>query len=132
MKDLDEITLLGEPMGKPRMTQRDKWQKRACVVRYREWADALRVAANIQEKVTVPYATSVVVEAYFSIPPSWPATRREMAPGTPHTVKPDGDNVLKAVLDALVANDQAVFRQTIGKYWDDGFGPRVEISFERG
>ena len=30
------------PVSKPRMTQRDKWKKRPCVLRYRAYCDALR------------------------------------------------------------------------------------------
>lgn len=40
----------GTPIGKPRMTQRDKWRvgpkARPCVQRYRDWADAIRQAAD--------------------------------------------------------------------------------------
>ena len=32
-----DFTMRGDPMGKPRMTQRDKWQKRPVVVRYRQY-----------------------------------------------------------------------------------------------
>ena len=38
--------------------------------------------------------------------------------GKPHKVKPDIDNLLKAVMDALIENDQSVYRVTAMKFWD--------------
>ncbi len=126
------IVLKGEPIGKPRMTQSDKWKQRHCVVRYRAWADALRFQAGIQHKIRVKRWASVMVTAYFSIPESWAASKKATHIGTPHTYKPDGDNVLKGLLDALIENDHAVYRQAILKYWDDGGGARIEIDLEEG
>lgn len=124
------IVVSGEPVGKPRMTQRDKWQKRACVVRYRVWADALRDQVGIQNKLTFTKPVTVHVCAFFSMPNGWSRQRKLDSYGEPHTSKPDGDNVLKAVLDALIENDQTVYYSSVGKYWDDGGGPRVEIELE--
>jgi len=45
------ITVPGNPVGKPRMTRKDKWAQRPCVLRYREWADRARAAAGITDKV---------------------------------------------------------------------------------
>ncbi len=40
-----KITVHIEPMGAPRMTQRDRWAKRPCVLRYHAFKDVLRASA---------------------------------------------------------------------------------------
>ena len=42
-----------KPLGKPRMTQRDRWAKRPCVNRYYAYKDHLTLLAN-KEQYTVP------------------------------------------------------------------------------
>lgn len=121
------IILKGEPIGKPRMTQQDKWKQRPCVVRYRAWADALRLSAGISEKITLVYPVVLTVKAFIGMPRSWSHGMKSARAGTPHTSKPDGDNILKGVGDALFINDQYIFDSRIEKRWDDGDGPRVEI-----
>lgn len=46
---------------------------------------------------------SIDVKATFGVPRSWPKWQRELALAGrfPHTVKPDFDNIVKAVTDAL-------------------------------
>jgi len=110
------IKVPGTPLGKPRMTRRDKWAKRACVVRYREWADRVRAIAG-----AVPPAESVrrlSWVATFECPKSWSIARQEAAHGTLHRSKPDRDNIDKAILDALYPNgDAAIAAGTVEKRW---------------
>jgi len=40
------VVVPGAPIPKPRQTRRDKWARRPCVLRYREWADQIRAAAG--------------------------------------------------------------------------------------
>jgi Holliday junction resolvase RusA-like endonuclease len=86
-----------EPMGKPRMTQRDKWAKRKVVVRYRSYADELR--RQTQGIMASPIIVSW--RAFFTIPESWSAKKKAALCGELHTSKPDRDNVDKGILDAL-------------------------------
>ncbi len=51
-------------VGKPRMTQRDKWKKRPCVLRYRAFADELRLKVGPIDRV--PYCVSW--SAYIAMP----------------------------------------------------------------
>lgn len=124
------IRLPGAPMGKPRMTRRDKWAKRDCVVRYREWADRLRAAAG-----KVPPAERVVElswKATFEPPQSWSKKRRVASIGQLHRSKPDRDNVDKAILDALYPKgDSGIARGTIEKRWGWEDGLEIKIVFER-
>lgn len=112
------IAIYGQPVGKPRMTRRDKWLHRKCVTRYWAWCDLARREAfgNPRGKRTLDAPTSVSVAAFFQH-----KTRRG-----PHLTKPDGDNILKSVCDALFMNDEMVYRKTVAKYWTAGQS-RVEI-----
>jgi Holliday junction resolvase RusA-like endonuclease len=120
----------GVPIGKPRQTRRDKWKQRPCVLRYREWADTAREAAGFTQKNGLCLPLSLVVVAYFPMPASWSKAKQFAHKGQPHTSKPDADNVIKSVMDALFQNDEMIYRISCTKYWDDGHGPRVVVHFE--
>ena len=117
------FTLHEEPMGAPRMTRRDVWKKRPCVVRYRAYADRLRLACRGIDKNAVGLSWT----AWFSMPASWSKKKRAEMAGKVHRSKPDRDNIDKGVLDSLFESDQGVAFGHIGKFWDDGKGPRIEL-----
>jgi len=112
------IIIYGKPIGKPRMTRKDKWAKRKCVTRYWAWCDLARDAAfrNVAKQETLDCPTKVQVVAWFSH-----KTRRG-----PHLLKPDGDNILKSVCDALFTNDQMIYHKQVIKQWTSG-QDRVEV-----
>ncbi len=113
------------------MTQRDKWKRRPCVVAYRAWADLARAsAAPALDKLggaVLADVGTVMFVGYFAMPSSWSAKKRAEMAGQPHRVKPDTDNVEKALLDALFTRDQGVHSVSKLKRWDDGFGPRLFV-----
>ena len=121
------FTVYGVPMGKPRMTRRDKWKQRDCVVRYRAWADHVRTVAGVREKQELLKPTRLTLRAYFPMPKSWSARTKLNAVGHPHIQKPDLDNIQKALMDALFVNDQYIYAGEQEKYWDDGKGARLEV-----
>lgn len=116
--------VIGEPVGKPRMTQRDKWLKRDCVTRYFAWVNHARLVAP--KNLTLEPST-IDVLAYLPMPASWSQRKKDDAQGKPHRYKPDADNILKAVCDALFAKDEVIYEKRVRKFWDDGNGARVEI-----
>lgn len=119
------FTINQQPIGKPRMTQRDKWAKRPAVIRYRQWADEAR--EQIQH-ITLPgEPISLTIRAYFAMPQSWSNRKRVELAGKPHRSKPDWDNVAKAIQDIFWTNDQMVAEGHVQKFWDDGGGARVEV-----
>ena len=124
------FTVHGVPMGKPRMTRRDTWKQRPCVMRYRRWCDELRRAAGLSEKVTFVNPHSLSVVAYFPIPSSWTNRIKQRACGQPHACKPDVDNITKGIMDALLERDQNIYALNCQKFWDDGNGPRVQVVLE--
>lgn len=118
-----KFTIFGHPMGKPRMTQRDKWAKRPCVMRYRAWCDAARV----EIPPLTSNASRVDWVAFIGIPKSWSVKKKAAHKGKPHRAKPDRDNIDKAILDLLFKDDSGICEGIISKRWDDGAGPRIEI-----
>ena len=77
------------PVSKPRMTQRDKWAKRPCVVRYYGFKDELRRAWGGKE---VPDQINLIF--YLQMPSGWSKKRRNQMLNKPHQQKPDIDNLL--------------------------------------
>lgn len=117
------ITIEGDPIGAPRMTQRDKWKRRPCVLKYFDCRDKARKAAGTLPPVEQIESLSWV--AYFTPPASYSKKRRAALLGTQHRAKPDRDNIDKAILDALFADDAGIAKGSIEKRWD--VAERVEI-----
>ena len=115
------------PMGKPRMTRADKWKCRSEVVRYRQWADAMRAFTNGK----IPNnPDSVSWNAYMPIPESWSQRKKTAMAGKPHRQKPDRDNIDKAICDALWKRDEGIWTGFQAKFWDDGNKPRLVLTME--
>lgn len=109
----NEFVFNGKPLGKPRMTRRDKFKQRPCVMRYRAFADGLRAAAgNLPEG-----ADMVIVTAWVPMPPSWSKNKKDQMLGQPCRQKPDWDNIGKAVCDALFDEDACIWVGVTIKYW---------------
>lgn len=126
------LTIPGDPMGKPRMTRRDKWAKRDCVVRYRAWADAARLVLKSQGGIP---DGAVIREvswiAYFKMPGSWSNKKRAEMLHSPHRSKPDRDNIDKALLDALFKDgDEHITSGRIHKEWAETGKLYVEITYD--
>lgn len=79
------------------------------------------------EPISAPIG--IKVQAVFPIPQSWSKKRKTAAHW--HTSKPDGDNILKAVGDALNGivwtDDSQVARTTIAKVYGDVPGLHVFV-----
>lgn len=75
----------------------------------------------------------VSIEAVFPIPKSWPKWKRERL-WYPHTSRPDGDNLVKAVCDSLngVAwrDDAQVWDVTLSKVYGEWAGLHCLLAFE--
>lgn len=105
------------PMPKPRQTQSDRWKKRPVVVRYRRWCDEVRALMGDR---TLPGAFWAIF--HLPLPPSYSKARRASLAGTPHLQRPDADNLLKALMDACLADDSHVWDVRATKVWTGGPG----------
>ena len=116
MSQTGVLTIHITPMGKPRMTQRDKWDKRACVVRYRELADRLRAVCAAAD---YGMGDCLYVDFYLPMPKSWSKKKKAEKIETVHDQKPDIDNMVKSVMDSLSKDDKAVSTVFARKYWSE-------------
>jgi len=108
-----------DPVAKPRMTQRDKWAKRPSVLRYRDFCDKLReYGASVR-----PAGSEIIF--VIPMPKSWSAKKKAQMAHKPHQQRPDIDNLLKAVLDALHDEDCHIWSITGTKLW--GYSGEVII-----
>ncbi len=119
-----QIVYYGNPAGMPRMrTRRTKFG----VLHYVPpnspgtlFRNAIKLKAVGQQKLTGPVALRI--ECLFAMPVSWSKAKKAKHFGKPHTQKPDGDNVAKAVMDGLTAagvwpDDAVVWSLEIRKVW---------------
>ena len=120
-------TLDAAPVSKPRMTRRDKWMKRPCVVRYRAWADALREAARGRE---IRNPVFVRIHCVIEVPKTWSKQKKKFKVGTAHRNRPDADNILKGIVDALWKEDKGIASMQIKKVW--GWNNYTEIEAKTG
>ena len=89
---------------------------------YRAFADELRLKfGKVPEGVC-----SVTVKFFIGMPDSWSKKKRQEMKGEWHQQKPDADNLCKAVLDALIPNDERIAELNCVKLWSE----RDEIEIE--
>lgn len=119
-----QIVYYGNPAGMPRMRTR---RTRYGVLHYVPpnspgtlFRNAIRLKAQTQAKLTGPVCLRI--ECIFAMPVSWSKAKKLKHAGTPHTQKPDGDNVAKAVMDGLTGagvwpDDAVVWSLEVIKVW---------------
>lgn len=113
------------PIGKPRMTQSDKWKtdpnhpdinkrKREVVHNYHKWQNEIRKQAAI-----MLFDIKKTFEAVFFIPmpESWSKKKKDNLNGMPCEEKPDTDNCVKGILDTFSKEDKSVWWVKAEKRW---------------
>jgi len=102
-----------KPVPKPRQTKADKWQKRPSVLRYRAFADELRLKLDRDFDFN-----GAGIEFIVPMPKSWSKKKKAEKDRMPHTATPDLDNLLKALLDAHMGDDAGIHTlRTVAKTW---------------
>lgn len=113
------ITYVITPVGKPRMTRRDVWMRRACVMRYRAFKDEIK-----RSGLSLP-ASGARVRFVLPMPASWSQRKQLSMAGMPHQQTPDLDNILKSLLDALFESDAEIHDIHISKRW--GYAGAISV-----
>lgn len=90
------------PRPAPRMTKADRWKKRPCVLRYFAFRDECKL-----KNVTFDNGQSITFVVPF--PKSYSKKKKQSLDGQPHTLKPDIDNLTKALFDALYDDDAHIW-----------------------
>lgn len=99
------------PVPKPRMTKRDKWAGRPPVLRYLAYKDECQL-----NRVTLPQS-GYHITFVMPMPSSWSKKKKSEYNRRPHQQKPDKDNLEKALLDAVMSEDCAVWDGRVTKIW---------------
>ena len=105
-----------DPMPKPRMTRSDAWKKRPCVLAYWAWKKELLLKLG---RKTFFQDGLLHVKFFISIPTSWSIKKQQAMRGQPHQQKPDLDNLVKALQDALCVSDAHIYEIHAKKLWAD-------------
>lgn len=115
-------TIFVDPMGAPRMTQRDRWKKRPIVLRYFAYRD--RIRAVVGDVPVVP--ASMFMQFYMTPPESWSKKKKAASYGQLARSGYDIDNMIKGVLDTLFLNDSGVAFVQATKLWSEQ--PKIVIT----
>jgi Holliday junction resolvase RusA-like endonuclease len=113
------------PFGAVRMTRSDKWKtnpnhldpnkrQRKSVKTYFDFKNLLVLQANNMKFEIGEYLDAVY---FIPMPNSWSEKKKERMNGLPCKVKPDTDNITKAVKDALKKNDSDIWWERAEKRW---------------
>ena len=99
------------PVPAPRMTRSDKWKGRHCVLRYFNFCDEVKL-----NNITLPESGAHIIFT-IPMPKSWSNKEKLTINGNPHKSKPDIDNLLKALLDAIFQEDKHIYNIRATKIW---------------
>lgn len=108
LPDRQELDVV--PVPKPRMSRKDAWEARDAVLRYRAFCDEIRLKG-----ARLPHAYRAVF--ILPMPVTWPDDVKAAMLGRPVLTKPDASNLIKALEDALVPNDEVLFCISGRKFW---------------
>lgn len=130
------FTVPGEPVGKarPRMTRSGHTYTPEKTVSYENLVK-LCFKAKYPDEKPAESTVQMVITAYYGIAKSASNKKRQlMADGKIRPIKkPDADNIIKAVADALngiaYKDDSQIVNVTIAKWYSDT--PRVEVAIFR-
>jgi len=92
------------------MTRADKWKQRPEVLRYWAFCDEVRSKRG-------EFTNHCHVFFILPMPESWSKKKRQEMDGQPHLSKPDADNLIKALGDALYADDSGLWHYAVTKLW---------------
>jgi Holliday junction resolvase RusA-like endonuclease len=102
------------PVAKPRMTRSDAWKKRTCVTKYWDFKKEL-IRLFGENEITIK--DTLHIEFHIPMPESWSKKKKYEKQKDWHDQKPDIDNLIKAVLDAILSEDCKVHSVYARKFW---------------
>jgi len=125
INDIDAVVVDLEPMAasRPRFSKYGTYNNS----KYTNYKSAFLLKAKQQNKKFLTGALRLDVLFVMPIPKSWSKKKRLASVGQPHICKPDADNLVKAMLDALEGtiykNDSQVYSINAKKIY--GNNPRT-------
>jgi Holliday junction resolvase RusA-like endonuclease len=99
------------PCPAPRMTKSDKWKKRPCVLRYFDFKKQCK-----EKGITFENGQEITFVMPFK--KTYSEKKKKSLLEQPHLQKPDIDNLLKALFDAIFEDDSHIYHiSSIKKVW---------------
>lgn len=114
------FTIKVKPIGAVRLVHSDKWRKRPVAVKYFQYKEELKWKA-----LNYVVKNELYLLFLLPIPESWTKKKKNELVYTKHQQRPDTDNLVKAVKDALMKEDSTVYLECAFKFW----GPHGKILF---
>jgi Holliday junction resolvase RusA-like endonuclease len=116
-----------EPCAAPRMSRSDKWKtdpyhkdplkrQRKPVTKYFNWQNRFNALCDESGYKLTPVLNIVFVVPF---PKSYSIKKREQLNGQPHQIRPDYDNLLKAVGDSAGIEDGFLWNVRVIKMWGE-------------
>ncbi len=96
--------------------------------RYNNYKIELGAEAKSKGFIFPPVGASITF--FVPVPPSWSKKKKKLYHGTFHQSKPDLDNLLKALMDSLMAEDKQIAHIELAKRWVDFETGWIEISYK--
>ena len=114
------------PCSKPRMTQRDRWKKRQCVLDFFAFRDRIRQEVKRINTLLIKESPfdwdNLTIIFLVPMPKSWSKKKKALMAGKPMQQRPDLDNYLKGLFDATHEEDSSIWKVTASKIWTDCTG----------
>jgi len=114
------------PCSKPRMTQRDRWKKRQCVLDFFAFRDRIKQEVKRINTLLIKESPfdwdNLTIIFLVPMPKSWSKKKKALMVGKPMQQRPDLDNYLKGLFDATHEEDSSIWKVTASKIWTDCTG----------
>mgnify|MGYP003154716958 FL=1 len=114
------------PCSKPRMTQRDRWKKRQCVLDFFAFRDRIKQEVKRINTLLIKESPfdwdNLTIIFLVPMPKSWSKKKKALMAGKPMQQRPDLDNYLKGLFDATHEEDSSIWKVTASKIWTDCTG----------
>ncbi len=104
------------PMAKPRMTRADSWKKRPIVLKYWDFKDNIK---NWAFQNNFRLGNEIYCVFHIPMPKSWSIKKKTQMIYADHQQRPDVDNLLKGLMDALLEEDSHIHTVYARKVWSD-------------
>ena len=114
------------PCSKPRMTQRDRWKKRQCVLDFYAFRDPIKQEVKRINTLLIKESPldwdNLTIIFLVPMPKSWSKKKKALMVGKPMQQRPDLDNYIKGLFDATHEEDSSIWKVTASKIWTDCTG----------
>ena len=101
-------------MAKPRMTKADTWKKRPIVLKYWAYKDSIK---NWAFQNDFSLGNEIYCIFHIPMPKSWSLKKKQQMNYQDHQQRPDIDNLLKGLMDALLEEDSHIHTVYARKIW---------------